>query len=120
MPYFFDTYALVEIINGKRNYSGFSDEKIIVSMLNIGELYLVNLREIGKEYAYNLIKKFKFQVLEISQDVVIDAMNFKNKHNKREFSWPDCIGYALSRKHKLKFLTGDRQFEDMENVEFVK
>ena len=26
----------------------------------------------------------------------------------------------LAKKHKMKFLTGDRQFADMENVEFVK
>jgi uncharacterized protein len=120
MPYFFDTYALVEIINGNEGYNKFVNESVIVSILNIGELYLVNLGEFDKEHALNLINKFKFQSREITKDVIIYAMDFKNKYNKRDYSWADCIGYALSKKHKIKFLTGDKQFENMENVEFVK
>ena len=120
MPYFFDTYALVEIANGNKNYSMFLSENITISILNLGELYLINLREFGRDAALGLINKFKFQILEITQDVVIEAMEFKNKCNKREYSWTDCIGYALSKKHKIKFLTGDMQFKDMENAEFVK
>lgn len=120
MPYFFGTYALVEIANGNEKYKKFESESMIVSILNIGELYLVNLREFDKEHALNLTNRFRFQLLEITKDVMIDAMDFKNRYNKREYSWADCIGYALSKKHNLKFLTGDEQFENMENVEFVK
>ena len=120
MPYFFDTYALVEIANGNKNYDSFFGENITISILNLGELYLINLREFGKNTALGIINKFRFQMLEITKDAVIEAMDFKNKHNKREYSWADCIGYALSKKHKIRFLTGDMQFKDIENVEFVK
>ena len=120
MPYFFDTYALVEIANGNETYRKFENESMIVSILNIGELYLVTLMEFDKEHALNLINRFKFQLLEITEDVMIDAMDFKNRYNKREYSWADCIGYALSKKHNIQFLTGDEQFESMENVEFIK
>jgi len=32
----------------------------------------------------------------------------------------DSIGYILSIKIGVKFLTGDKEFEDLEKVEFVK
>jgi len=32
----------------------------------------------------------------------------------------DCVGYAVSRRQKIPFLTRDREFEDIEAVEFVR
>ena len=37
--YFFDTYAIIEIINGNKDYETFKNQKIVTSTLNIGELY---------------------------------------------------------------------------------
>ena len=37
--YFFDTYAIIEIINGKPAYERFQQEQIITNVLNFGELY---------------------------------------------------------------------------------
>ena len=45
-------------------------------------------------------------------------MNFKIK-NKR-LSIPDAIGYIISKKLGVKFLTGDNDFKNLSNVEFVK
>ena len=32
----------------------------------------------------------------------------------------DCIGYIMAKKLNIKFLTGDKEFENFLNVEFVK
>ena len=32
----------------------------------------------------------------------------------------DCIGYILAKNIGIKFLTGDKEFENLDNVEFVK
>ena len=32
----------------------------------------------------------------------------------------DCVGYVVAKRVGVKFLTGDREFKDMPNVEFVK
>jgi len=42
------------------------------------------------------------------------------KSNKSNLSYVDCIGYILAKELKVGFLTGDREFEGMDNVEFVK
>jgi len=35
-------------------------------------------------------------------------------------SMADCISYIQSKEVGVKFLTGDKEFEDLDNVEFVK
>ena len=45
--YFFDTYAIFEIINGNRAYEKYKEYPIVVSVLNIAELYAGLLREKG-------------------------------------------------------------------------
>ena len=42
------------------------------------------------------------------------------KHKKRDLSMTDCIGYAIAKRLGIKFLTGDKEFKDFENVEFIK
>ena len=44
----------------------------------------------------------------------------KKELNKRKLSMTDCIGYMMAKQWGIKFLTGDKEFEDMENVEYVK
>lgn len=54
---------------------------------------------------------------------VREAMNLRlhfRTTRKLKLSYADALGYHLSLKHKIKFLTGDREFEELENVEYVK
>ena len=41
------------------------------------------------------------------------------KTNRKLFI-PDAIGYTIAKSHGVKFLTGDKEFEKMANVEFIK
>jgi len=47
-------------------------------------------------------------------------MTFRALNKKRNLSYVDCIGYIIAKQRNIKFLTGDKEFEYMENVEFVK
>jgi hypothetical protein len=47
-------------------------------------------------------------------------MHFKLQNRGKKFSYTDSIGYLISLRNRIKFLTGDKQFRDMPNVEFVK
>ena len=49
-----------------------------------------------------------------------NAMKFRLANKKKKLSYADCIGYQLAKEHGLKFLTGDKEFENLPNVEFVK
>jgi len=82
MPYFYDTYAILEYTSGNKRYSRYFEE-------DYGFLTVLNLMEIY----YALLK---------------------------EHSYADALGYQLSMKFKVKFLTGDLVFKDLENVEYVR
>jgi predicted nucleic acid-binding protein len=40
--------------------------------------------------------------------------------NKKAISLVDALGYSCSRKLGIRFLTGDKEFFEMENVEYIK
>ena len=48
------------------------------------------------------------------------AAQFKLKNNKREFSYIDVLGYTISQIEGYSFLTGDKQFEFLPDVEYIK
>ena len=120
MTYFFDSYAIMELAESSPPYDKYQGIEITTSVLNIGEIYQIILRKQGKEPADEWFKKINFKMLEITPEIIVDAVLFRHKNRKNDVSLPDAVGYKLSLKHNLKFLTGDRQFEKMPNVEFVK
>ncbi|MBI2542027.1 PIN domain-containing protein [Candidatus Woesearchaeota archaeon] len=120
MAYFFDSYAIIELSESSPAYDKYNGFDIITCVLNVGEIYQIILRKKGKEAADEWFKDANFNLLEITPEVITNAVYFRHSNKKNNFSLPDAVGYELSLKHNLKFLTGDRQFENMPNVEFVK
>ena len=118
--YFFDTYAIIELAESNPSYDKYRDFEIVTSVLNIGEMYQIILRKKGKEPADNWFMDSNLKLLEITPEIIIDAVQFRHSNKKNDFSLQDAVGYKLSLKHNLKFLTGDRQFENLPNIEFVK
>jgi len=118
--YFFDTYALFEIINGNKNYDKFKEFTFIISILNVAEFYHGLLKDKGEKEADKIYSDFNFDILDISEDLIIGAAKFRYGHRKQDISLVDAVGYLLAKKHGLKFLTGDKEFENMDNVESVK
>lgn len=102
------------------NYEMFRDFKIVTSVMNIGEIYNIILREKGKNEADEWFGNTNFELLEISPEIIIKSVYFRHINKKKNISSTDAVGYILSLTHKLKFLTGDKEFQNMRNVEFVK
>ena len=120
MSFFHDSYAIIELMEGNQSYKPYQDFKIVTSILNIGEVYAVLLRNEGKNKADEWFRNFNFSLLEILPEDIVNATCFRYINRKKKISITDALGYTLSLKHKLNFLTGDRQFENLPNVEFVK
>jgi uncharacterized protein len=118
--FFFDTYALIEIATANPNFKNYLDFPYIVSALNIGEFYAYLIRTYGYEAAKKRIQSYTFEEVELTKELMIAVTEFKVIRSKKELSWPDCIGYMAAKQLKLRFLTGDKEFKGMENVEFVK
>ena len=120
MTYFFDTYAIIEIIKDNKNYEKYKSEDILTSILNLGELYYALLRDFDRQVADFWHEKLKTVSTSVDSDVVVKSMRFRFENRKKGFSFIDCVGYVLSKELGCVFLTGDPAFEGLPNVEFVK
>jgi uncharacterized protein len=118
--YFFDSYAIIEIIKGNENYNFVCDLTVITSPMNYAEVYYALLLLYDKEAVSNMLKNINFQFLEITSEIAKSAAIFRHKNKKANLSYIDCVGYELALNNDLLFLTGDKAFEDLENVEFVR
>lgn len=118
--YFWDSYAVVELISGSKYYAKYADELVVITVFNLAEIYWFALNEYGEEKADEIYDKFKKGVVDISDDIFKGAIKFRKKHKSRNLSYADCIGYFYAIKNNMKFLTGDKEFQGLENVEFAK
>ncbi len=117
--FFFDTYAFFEITKNNENYIPYISTKIATSKLNIFELYHGFLKNNNEELANILLDKYYQFVIDFDERVIKEAAKMKRELNKRDLSMTDCIGYVMAKQFGIKFLTGDKQFKDMDNVDFV-
>ncbi|MFH0859860.1 MAG: PIN domain-containing protein [Candidatus Altiarchaeota archaeon] len=119
--FFFDTYALYEIAAGNRAYEVYaSGVAAVTTRLNLMELYYGLLAAHGKKAAERYYDAFIGYAVDIGDDTIKRAMEFKLANKSRNLSYVDCIGYTLARQRNIRFLTGDREFKDMPGVEHVK
>ncbi len=116
---FFDTYAIIETLKGNQNYAQFEDSEIVINNFVFAELCYNLHREKDKrvnEYLTNYAK----HITSVKPEWIEEAMQFRLKWKNRGVSITDCIGYIMAKKLSIPFLTGDKEFEKLENVEFVK
>ena len=118
--YFFDSYAVIEILKFNPNYLKYSNVNIVITTFNLVEICWSVLLDFGEEKMQEIYNRFKDCVYELDEPVIINAIKFRKKYKNRDLSYTDCIGYIFAKQNNLIFLTGDKEFKDLPNVEFVK
>ncbi|MBI2598522.1 MAG: PIN domain-containing protein [Candidatus Diapherotrites archaeon] len=116
----FDTYAIIEIIKGNPNYKRYLESIPIINTFVLAELCYALISDHGKQVAFYYTSQYEKFVAQANGSMIKEAAFFRYRNKKRNFSFTDCISYVQSRKLQVKFLTGDKQFENLPNVEFVK
>ena len=111
---------MIEIVKGNNNYSKFVEEETNTSIFQIAELFYSLLKDNGEIIAKSTLHNFNLNSVEVTEADIIDACKFRLKHKTKKLSYADCIGYIIAKNNKMKFLTGDKQFEKMNNVEYIK
>ena len=84
------------------------------------ELYYGTLIGSGQELAEAYYNSFISIVVDFNDFTINQAMQFRAKNRQMKFSYVDSIGYQLALEHGVKFLTSDKAFDGLPNVEFVK
>lgn len=117
--YLFDTYALIEILNKNKNYEKYSLLNPIINDFIFAEfcykLFRENIKN-AKEY----IQEIESSLIYANKKTICSAMEFRVKNKEKNLSMTDCISYLMAKNLGIRFLTGDKQFENLENVEFIK
>lgn len=115
----FGTYAITEIIKGNSNYKLYEHSDIIINNFIYAELCYNCFRK-GEGKINEVLDKYSKHIMSVKPEWIVEAMKFRLKWKDRNFSVTDCVSYIMAKNLGIKFLTGDKEFKDIENVEFVK
>ena len=117
--FLYDTYALMELLGKNPNYEKYLDKDIIINDFIFAE-FCYNLIKENKKNMHEYLNEVEPAIVRASVKLIKLAMEFKHKNKSKKMSMTDCISYFQAKELGIKFLTGDKQFENLEEVEFVK
>lgn len=122
--FFYDSYAVIEYLNGNQNYRQyFESADGILTKLNLMDVYFRILRVRGHGAAKEVLHSFSKYLADFDLPTIEGAMKLQLRlKNKKhiDISYADALGYYIATKQRIKFLTGDAAFKDLENVQFVR
>jgi hypothetical protein len=99
MPsYFADSYALIEILKGNKNYQSFQSERLITTEFNICEVGFAVCRDypaIAPQVLKTIRKVVTLQATR-DEDYCSGAARRKQESGKgKKLSTIDCVGYSV-------------------------
>lgn len=124
-----DSWAWIEYFKGStagEKVKGIiegSQEKIIVSSINIAEVYNSFLRDYShpdnERYAEASRKAIKQRsyVYEVDEEIAVDSARIKHE---KKWGLGDSIIYATAKREGAKVLTGDPHFKSLNDVIFLE
>lgn len=118
--FLFDSYAVMEIAKGNPNYTPYIDAMRILNDFILAEICYSFIKEGKEKLAFESTDSLKQFSLRVDSDTIKHAMVFRHANRKQKLSMTDCISYIQAQKLGIKFMTGDKQFEKLPGVEFVK
>lgn len=121
--YFYDSYAIIEYFDKNPKYKRyFTEHTGILTVPNLMEVSYGLHKHFGFKSTVAALEAFLPRVVSFELPDIDEAMKlrFALEKKKLDISYVDALGYYLAKKHGIKFLTGDRHFEHMDNVEYVK
>ncbi|NIM12161.1 MAG: PIN domain-containing protein [Candidatus Aminicenantes bacterium] len=103
-----------KVTNILKDARGSQNIILYASVINIGEVYYITMRERGKEKAeevFSLIKLLPVQIIEADTELTIKASRLKAKY---PVAYADCFAASLAIEKDASLITGDPEFKKME------
>lgn len=125
MTVLIDSWAWIEYFRGSKageQIKGViedSEEKMIISTINIAEVYRSILRFYSEDFAEEKIEAMKQRafVCDVIEEIAVEAAKIKHK---KKWGLGDSLIYATAKKEGARVLTGDPDFKDVEGVIFIE
>lgn len=121
--YYYDSYAIIEYLDRNQKYKKyFTEDSGILTSLNLMEVSYSLQKHFGFKSTVEYLDPFLPRLVGFDLSDIDKTMKLRLElaRKKKDISYADALGYYLAKKHKVRFLTGDRHFESLDNVEFIR
>jgi PIN domain nuclease of toxin-antitoxin system len=111
---FFEDEPGADFVRGLIHKSVESDTTLLMSVVNLGEIWYsiarTNSAEMADQYIHE-IKGMGIEIIDIDWTLTRQAAAFKCNGN---ISYADCFAAALAKLKKADLITGDKEFKSLE------
>jgi ribonuclease VapC len=111
---FFEDEPAAEAVEKILEQAAAERHKLLISVVNWGEIYYNTMREVSQEAAEQKLKEIAAMPIEIvdaDSELTKQAAIFKAT---KKMSYADCFGAALAKIRNAEFITGDLEFKEVE------
>ena len=130
--YVLDSFAMLAFLGGETGMEQVKDVlrlaaenrcKVIMSLINLGEVLYITEREVGlaqAQAALAVIEQLPLELIPVMQKEVLAAAHLKANYR---ISYADAFAIATAVEYNGTILTGDPEFETVEkfvSVEWLK
>jgi predicted nucleic acid-binding protein len=91
------------------------DNDLLMTSVNLGEVYYIILREFGEKKVNEvekIIRTLPIEIVDVDMQLAREAARFKAT---KRISYADCFVAALAKLHKGEVVTGDKEFKALED-----
>lgn len=115
-----DTYAILEIFSQNKKFEHLLNEEVFIADLTMSEAWGTLYKKFNKRTADFWLNKFVSICAQVNLNTLIKAREFKILNAKKDLSFIDCVGYTYAKEKGYVFVTGDKEFQNLPNVEYIK
>ena len=113
---FFEDEPAAEDVEKLLQQAADEKHKLLMSVVNWGEVYYNTMREVSQEAAEQTaqeIAALPIEIIGVSDDLTLakQAAIFKARH---KMSYADCFAAALAKQKNAELITGDSEFKAVE------
>jgi predicted nucleic acid-binding protein len=118
--FFYDSYSVLAYLSDSPGYAIYFEKNTgFLTRLNLMEICYAILRRHGPKAAHQVLEAYSTYEIEFSLSDVESAMKLRHELRSLELSYTDALGYYISKKEGLRFLTGDKAFKGLPDVEYL-
>lgn len=111
---FFEDEPAAEAVEKILEQATAEKHKLLISVVNWGEVYYNTMREVSQDAAEQKLKEIAampIEVVGVDQHMAKQAAHYKAT---KKMSYADCFGAALAKSRNAEFVTGDPEFKEVE------
>lgn len=112
---FFEREPGYEKIEALFNSAVARDDNLLITAVNLGEVFYIILRECGEKKAReveDIVQTLPIDIIEVDWNLAREAAKLKAA---KKMSYADCFSAALTIMNKGELITGDPEFRAVEN-----